>query len=75
MADYSSFNANGNRFRDTILSRGNARDYTKMYRDFRGEDPTIEPILQHQRVGSSNGLKILTEHAQAHLLADEAANC
>jgi peptidyl-dipeptidase Dcp len=36
---------NGQRFRELILSRGNTEDYAKMYRDFRGRDPVIEPML------------------------------
>ncbi len=36
--------ANGQRFRDMILSRGNTEDYGKMFLDFRGHDPNIEPM-------------------------------
>ncbi len=38
--------ANGQRFRDMILSRGNTKDYGKMFRDFRGHDPNIKPMQQ-----------------------------
>jgi peptidyl-dipeptidase Dcp len=38
--------ANGDRFRAMILSRGNTEDLAKMYREFRGRDPKIEPMLQ-----------------------------
>lgn len=38
--------ANGQRFRDMILSRGNTIELEKMYRDFRGSDPKIEPLLK-----------------------------
>jgi len=36
--------ANGQRFRDRILSRGNTEDYNKMFRDFRGHAPDIKPM-------------------------------
>jgi peptidyl-dipeptidase Dcp len=38
--------ANGDRFRNMILSRGNTEDLATMYRNFRGSDPTIEPLLK-----------------------------
>ncbi len=38
--------ANGQRFRDMILSRGNTLDYEKMYLNFRGKQPSIEPMLK-----------------------------
>jgi peptidyl-dipeptidase Dcp len=38
--------ANGDHFRATILSRGNTADLASMYRDFRGRDPRIEPMLE-----------------------------
>jgi peptidyl-dipeptidase Dcp len=38
--------ANGQRFRDMILSRGNTEDLAKLFRDFRGHDPSIEPMLE-----------------------------
>jgi len=36
---------NGQRFRDMVLSRGNTEDLGKMFRDFRGHDPDITPML------------------------------
>lgn len=39
---------NGQRFRDMVLSRGNTIEYGKMYRDFTGRDPKIEPMLKHR---------------------------
>jgi peptidyl-dipeptidase Dcp len=36
---------NGDRFRAMVLSRGNSEDLAKMYRDWRGKDPSIEPML------------------------------
>ncbi|WP_442591162.1 peptidyl-dipeptidase Dcp [Pedobacter sp. AW31-3R] len=38
--------ANGQRFRDMILSRGNTADYGKLFLDFRGHDPKIGPMLK-----------------------------
>jgi peptidyl-dipeptidase Dcp len=39
---------NGQRFRDMILSRGNtADDLATMYREWRGSDPSFEPLLEH----------------------------
>jgi peptidyl-dipeptidase Dcp len=37
---------NGQVFRDKILSRGNTVELSKLYRDFRGKDPSIEPMLK-----------------------------
>ncbi|HET8838348.1 MAG TPA: peptidyl-dipeptidase Dcp [Flavobacteriaceae bacterium] len=36
---------NGQRFRDMILSRGNTEDFNKLFRDFRGHEPDITPML------------------------------
>ena len=41
--------ANGDRFRDMILSRGNAGDYAKMYREFRGTGPEHRADAQAPR--------------------------
>ncbi|HKI89347.1 MAG TPA: peptidyl-dipeptidase Dcp [Draconibacterium sp.] len=38
--------ANGQRFRDMILSRGNTEDLHKMFVDFRGREPDIQPMLK-----------------------------
>jgi peptidyl-dipeptidase Dcp len=40
--------ANGQRFRDMILSRGNTEDYNKMFFDFRGHKPDIQPMLENR---------------------------
>lgn len=37
--------ANGQRFRDMILSRGGSMDAATLYRNFRGRDPIVEPLL------------------------------
>ena len=39
---------NGQRFRDMILSRGSTEDMAKLYRDFRGRDPSVEPLLEQR---------------------------
>jgi peptidyl-dipeptidase Dcp len=38
--------ANGQRFRDLILSRGHTEDYGTMFRAFYGKDPEIGPMLK-----------------------------
>ena len=40
--------ANGQRFRDLILSRGHTLDYGPMFRAFYGKDPNIAPMLAHR---------------------------
>ena len=40
--------ANGQRFRDMILSRGNTMDLGKMFADFRGHAPDIKPMLKNR---------------------------
>jgi peptidyl-dipeptidase Dcp len=37
--------ANGQRFRDMVLSRGGTQEVGAMYRAFRGRDPSVEPLL------------------------------
>ncbi len=37
---------NGQRFRDMVLSQGDTQDYETMYRNWRGKDPSIEPMEQ-----------------------------
>jgi peptidyl-dipeptidase Dcp len=36
---------NGDHFRAMILSRGNTEELAKLYKDWRGQDPSIEPML------------------------------
>jgi peptidyl-dipeptidase Dcp len=40
--------ANGQRFRDMVLSRGGTEDVAGMYRAFRGRDPSVEPLLEQR---------------------------
>ncbi len=37
---------NGDRFRKMILSRGATEDYTNIFHEFTGHDPSIEPMLK-----------------------------
>ena len=47
--------ANGQRFRDMILSRGHTQDYGPMFRAFYGKDPEIGPMLEHRGLGEAQG--------------------
>lgn len=38
--------ANGDRFRKMVLSRGNTEDLAKMYQDWLGSPPSIQPMLK-----------------------------
>jgi len=40
--------SNGDRFRNELLSRGGSLDSMQMYRNFRGQDATIEPLLRRR---------------------------
>jgi peptidyl-dipeptidase Dcp len=40
--------ANGQRFRDLILSKGHTEDYGPMFRAFYGKDPDTGPMLAHR---------------------------
>jgi peptidyl-dipeptidase Dcp len=40
--------ANGQRFRDMVLSRGGTEDAATMYRDWRGRDPNVEALLEQR---------------------------
>ncbi len=40
--------ANGQRFRDVILSKGHTMDYGPMFKAFYGKDPDIGPMLEHR---------------------------
>ncbi|EOC9627427.1 peptidyl-dipeptidase Dcp [Enterobacter ludwigii] len=39
---------NGQKFREAILSRGNSSDLAELYRQWRGHDPRIEPMLKNR---------------------------
>jgi peptidyl-dipeptidase Dcp len=37
---------NGQHLRDTILSKGHSQDYSVMYQNFAGRQPSVEPMLK-----------------------------
>ena len=39
---------NGQKFREAILSRGKSSDLAELYRQWRGHDPRIEPMLENR---------------------------
>ena len=55
--------ANGQRFRDMVLSRGNTLDYADMYRAWAGHDPSINPYLEYY------GLPVIDEGTTAPVAA------
>ena len=44
--------ANGQRFRDLVLSRGGTQDVATTFRNFRGRDPIVEPLLEERGLKS-----------------------
>jgi peptidyl-dipeptidase Dcp len=40
--------ANGDHFRNTLMSRGGSLDSLQMFRNFRGRDADIEPLLRRR---------------------------
>jgi len=49
--------ANGDRFRQMILSRGNTQDLDKMYSTWLGAEPTITPMLKYRGLLPDEGSK------------------
>ncbi len=51
--------ANGDRFRDMVLSRGNTVELDKLYRDWRGRDPVVQPMLINRGLApTSDGTQV-----------------
>lgn len=44
---------NGDHFRSTLLSRGGTQDAMKLFRDFRGRDPDVKPLLARRGLDGS----------------------
>ncbi|HEY1657515.1 MAG TPA: peptidyl-dipeptidase Dcp [Candidatus Sulfotelmatobacter sp.] len=49
--------ANGDRFRQMVLSRGNTEDLPKMYKAWRGADPSIAPMLKDRGLAENGDSK------------------
>jgi peptidyl-dipeptidase Dcp len=49
--------ANGDRFREMVLSRGNTEDLEKMYVAWRGAQPSIEPMLKYRGLAPGGASK------------------
>ncbi len=47
--------ANGQRYRDMILARGNTENLAKMFRDFYGSNPKIGPMLKYRGLSGTSG--------------------
>lgn len=48
---------NGQKFREAILSRGNSTDLAELYRQWRGHDPKIEPMLENRGLSAPGGIE------------------
>jgi peptidyl-dipeptidase Dcp len=51
--------ANGDRFRDMILSRGNSVDLDKLYRDWRGRGPIVQPMLENRGLAPTSDAPVV----------------
>jgi peptidyl-dipeptidase Dcp len=49
--------ANGDRFRNMVLSRGNTEDLEKLYVAWRGAQPSIEPMLKYRGLAPGSSSK------------------
>ncbi|MEE4537292.1 MAG: M3 family metallopeptidase [Erythrobacter sp.] len=47
--------ANGQHYRDTVLSRGGTMDYFEMYENFAGRQPDVQPMLQARGLVDGDG--------------------
>ena len=47
--------ANGDRFREMVLSRGNTQDLEQLYEAWRGKKPSVEPMLKYRGLGTTGG--------------------
>jgi len=54
LEDDDKITATGLRFRDTVLSLGGGRAPELVFKDFRGRDPSTEPLLRHSGLVMAN---------------------
>ncbi|MGB7417710.1 MAG: M3 family metallopeptidase, partial [Erythrobacter sp.] len=47
--------ANGQHYRDTVLSRGGTMDYFEMYENFAGRQPDVQPMLEARGLVDGDG--------------------
>ncbi len=47
--------ANGDRFRQMVLSRGNTEDLAEMYKAWLGAEPSVQPMLKYRGLAPSAG--------------------
>ena len=47
--------ANGDRFRQMVLSRGNTEDLADMYKAWLGAEPSVQPMLKYRGLAPSTG--------------------
>jgi len=52
---------NGDRFRETLLSRGGSADALGLFKDFTGRDPYIEPLLERRGLTKTPAVDSKTE--------------
>jgi peptidyl-dipeptidase Dcp len=52
---------NGDHFRNTLLSRGGSQDAMKLFRDFTGRDPYLEPLLKRRGLDQAPTMKAPAE--------------
>lgn len=49
---------NGDHFRETLLSRGGSQDAMKLFHDFTGRDPYLEPLLKRRGLDQISTMKV-----------------
>ncbi|MDQ3414505.1 MAG: M3 family metallopeptidase, partial [Verrucomicrobiota bacterium] len=58
---------NGDHFRDTLLSRGGSQDAMKLFKNFTGGEPYIEPLLERRGLNGGTPEKAHGEEPPGNL--------